>query len=273
MRNKVFAVFVRLLFSVFLPANVAGHPAADAHGSINVVLLGDSNTSIGGDSCNVATGWSKWFKERFAPASCISYARSGATWSNTSRTVYATAENISVLGDNNVIYNQINRLVEACRKGVQPVPQLIVISAGTNDAWFHGKRPGVFGKSVADVFAVSTGYITGRKVSSVLSLAESVRYGCELLIEAFPDAQIVMLTPIQSAKVPADMIRKAGDVIEECGRMMGINVIRQDYGGAVYGVRGTNVRRTTGDGVHTSEYGARRNGYYIANMIAPMLHF
>lgn len=273
MRNSVFAVLVGLFSLLLLPSAVFAQAPVEVRRNMNVVLLGDSNTSIGGDSCNIAVGWSKWFKERFAPASCISYARSGATWTNTARTVYDTAENISVLGDNNVVYNQINRLVEACRDGVQPVPQLIIISAGTNDAWFHGKRPGAFGKSAADVFSGSGGYITGLKPSSVLSLAGSVRYGCEMLVEAFPDAQIVLLTPMQSARIPAGMLRKAGDLIEECGRMMSIGVIRQDYGGAVYGVSGANVLRNTIDGVHTGEGGARRNGYYIANMMAAMLHF
>ena len=37
------------------------------NGNINVVILGDSNTSIGGDACDNPRGWNKWFKDKFAP--------------------------------------------------------------------------------------------------------------------------------------------------------------------------------------------------------------
>ena len=50
---------------------------------IDVAILGDSNTWIGGDDCDKEKGWNKWFKDFFRPASCKSYARSGATWTNT----------------------------------------------------------------------------------------------------------------------------------------------------------------------------------------------
>ena len=57
-----------------------------ANDSTHVAILGDSNTWLGGDQCDQPRGWNKWFKDYFAPASCRSYARSGATWTNTART-------------------------------------------------------------------------------------------------------------------------------------------------------------------------------------------
>lgn len=268
---------IRVFLSVILL--VTGFCAAvaqgtDGHRDMNVVLLGDSNTWIGGEECDNPRGWNKWFRDVFAPATCRSYARSGATWTNTERTVCDTEDYTELLGDNNVIYNQINRLADTVGEGRQAVPDLIVIAAGTNDAWFQKARPRVFAKTVDEAFAGhnqtnggTSQSITERPVSGILTLAESVRYGCELLVEAFPEAHIVLLTPLQSTAVCTEDIRRAGDVIEGVGRRMGLCVIRQDGDDFVSRKQEARRKRMTTDGTHTSEAGARHNGTRIAQMI------
>lgn len=238
------------------------------HSDVNVVILGDSNTSIGGDKCDKPQGWNKWFNDAFAPATCRSYARSGATWTNTAVTEYNVREYTDRLGNDNVIYNQINRLKEAYDAGTQPVPGLIIIAAGTNDAWFVSARPSVFGKTAAQAFACRDRFITDIPVTKVLTLAESVRYGCEMLMEIFPDARIVLLTPLQSVAAGTENIRRAGDIIEACGRYMSLKVIRQDYCCGIYSAREKVSRKYTTDGTHTNEAGARRNGLYIAGVLS-----
>ena len=131
---------------------------------MNIVLLGDSNTWIGGDECDKPQGWNKWFKDLANPLSCHSYARSGATWTHTSLTDYDTEEDTGVLSDNNVVYNQINRLKEAYQQQKQVKPDLIIVMAGTNDLWFADKRPD--------------------------SLSTWIRYDAQLLKEAFPESRI-----------------------------------------------------------------------------------
>lgn len=74
------------------------------------------------------------------------------------------------------------------------------------------------------------------------SLAESVRYSCEKIKEAFPDAQIVLITPMQIGKPGVTGIHKIGDIIEECGHYMSLSVIRLDYGGTIQGAREINRR-------------------------------
>jgi len=274
----IFVIFFMLAASRVDARNAATgllgeHTAMAGHGTVDVVILGDSNTSIGGDGCDNPKGWNKWFRDKFAPKTCRSYARSGATWTNTCATVYDTQENTGKLSNNNVIYNQINRLRAACGKGTQPVPELILIAAGTNDAWFSEARPGAFDKTATQVFAENSGrFITDKSVCNVVTLAESVRYGCEMLMESFPDAQIILLTPLQSVQAGMAEIRKVGDIIEDCGHYMSINVIRQDYGSGVYSVREKASGKFTYDGTHTSEEGARCCGYYIANMVSAVLH-
>ena len=87
--------------------------AARAQQQLHIAILGDSNTWLGGDECDNQKGWNKWFKDILQPASCRSYARSGATWTHTTKTKRDTKENIGKLGKDNVIFNQVMRLKEA----------------------------------------------------------------------------------------------------------------------------------------------------------------
>lgn len=270
------------LIGVLLGASAALY--AESHPDLDVVILGDSNTSIGGDDCSGTVAWSHWFANLFEPRSIRSFARSGATWTNTATTRRNPQENIGVLGPDNVIYNQVVRLIDAVNSGSCPTPALILISAGTNDAWFASKRPGIWDKSAEQAFANATtqGFITQRKPSTVLSLAESVRYNCELLMEAFPSAQIILLAPQQSTAVDHALLTRAADLIEESGAQMGIGTIRQDRELATYRARepqraskGQIVtprqRLRTSDGTHTNAVGARRAGRFIARRVESML--
>lgn len=265
MRRTIIAISL-LLFTISVAM-----AQQTAHSNINVAILGDSNTWIGGDDCDKGKGWNKWFKDIFRPASCKSYARSGATWTNTPQTKTNTEENIAVLGDDNVIYNQIVRLQEAVKKGLQPMPNLIIIAAGTNDAWFEDKRTLAFSQNADEVFSMDEKPITDRPVNTITSLAASVRYGCEMLMESFPNAQIILLTPLQCTAITLSQILRTGDIIEDCARHMSICVIRQDKTCCVSRTRELRTKRFTTDGTHTNAEGARRNGIFLAKKIASML--
>lgn len=265
------SIIQALLFAwVFvMPSNVAAQSAGVS--SMHVVILGDSNSSIGGDDCSNPIAWTKWFADALQPATCVSYARSGATWTNTPRTIRNVDENIGVLGDNNVVYNQICRLAEAVGQGRQPKPDVIVIAAGTNDAWFQKSRPYVFHSTAKEAFVNNKTFITSRKPSSVVTLAESVRYACELLMQHYPEARIVLLTPMQTTKATFDDIERVGNIIEACGHRMSIPVIRQDHISGIYSISENQHPRFTSDGTHTSLQGARRNGRLLARQIRSLL--
>ena len=237
----------------------------------NVVALGDSNTSIGGDECNLERGWTYWFKQRVRPRSMRSYARSGATWTNTLRTRLDTESYTEVLADGNVVYNQVQRLMKACSQGSQPKPDIIIIAAGTNDAWFKQRRPGLFQKTAADAFQKTAAQIRAQKPSETLTLAESVRQNVELLIDAFPDARVILLTPMQTTKAPYTDTERVGDVIERVGQRMAVPVIRQDHITGVYREREAQKPRLTADGTHTSPEGARRNGLLLAKIVEGLM--
>ena len=87
MNSNIIKILFLAIITVILPVEaLAASPGAAAVSAPHVVILGDSNTSIGGDMCDNPKGWNKWFAEQFDSKSCRSYARSGATWTHTKST-------------------------------------------------------------------------------------------------------------------------------------------------------------------------------------------
>lgn len=208
---------------------------------MHVVLLGDSNTWLGGDNCDQPQGWNKWFKDLAQPLSCRSYARSGATWTHTPKTVYDTEEDTGVLSDDNVIYNQINRLKKANESDGQPTPDLIIIMAGTNDLWFADRRPD--------------------------SLSTWIRFDGHLLRYLFPQTRIVLVTPPPFVKVGQQLQHKAADEIEATARELVFDVVRLDREDCPLSVSNLLKKGYSKDGVHTTPKGARVLGTYIYEQI------
>ena len=262
---------ITLLLFIVVSTGVGCNAATrhDAHADQDVVLLGDSNTWLGGDDCTGVKGWGKWFAEEYRPGSIRSYARSGATWTNTANTVADTREYSEVLGDNNVIYNQVMRLVEDFEADKVAEPELVIISAGTNDAWFVNRRPRAMESHDAD--CLSTLDLAGAKPSEVLTMQESVVMCCGLLRQRFPQAKIVLLTPMQTVKVSDEQIERAGDLIEISGEALGCGVIRLDKDSCVRSKDESVKKVYTYDGTHTSEQGAECNGRLVARRVCEMI--
>ena len=241
------------------------------HDQVDVVILGDSNCWIAGDDCICDQGWPAWFVKQFGPASCRSYARSGATWTNTPRTQLNTTENIEVLGDDNVIYNQVMRLVEAVEAGEQPEPELVVVAAGINDAWFTRKRPQAFMVSAFQA-AHSDWQLTGRQPSQVLTLAEAVVFNCQLLRQHFPEALILLVAPAHATVVASKTTTQASAIIESSGQTLDIGTVRLDLLGPIKPAQERKRHRYTSDGVHTSARGAQAHAEIIATQAGRLFH-
>ena len=106
----------------------------------------------------------------------------------------------------------------------------------------------------------------------VETLAESVRYGCEMLMGLCPEAQIVLLTPFQSVQA-GNTIFKVSDLIADCGQRMGLNVIRLDRQSGIYAAQEKKQHHLTTDGTHTSEQGAKRVGIFVARQLTTLLYY
>lgn len=260
------------LFSVFSTGAGMDQTAlglVKSHSDMHVVVLGDSNSSIGGDECDQPQGWTKWFCELFRPASMHNYARSGATWTNTTLTRHNETENTPLLGNNNVIYNQVRRLFTAYDNGIQPEPHLIIIAAGTNDVWFTKSRPHVFDDTPERAFQIKD--ITQLLPSKVLSLAAAVRYNTELLRSRFPQARIILLTPMQCTAASNQQTHRAGELIAECAGLLGVDVIRQDTICCIDRDKELQQHIYTIDGIHTNPAGAEQNGRILYDAITKIL--
>lgn len=256
--------FITLLafFLMCVNAMTAASPA-----QVDIIILGDSNIWLAGDSCNDHTGWAAWMKDALEPRSCVSYARSGATWSHTANTKKNTIEDIAVLGNDNVIYNQVMRLREAYSKGLIPKPDLILISAGGNDAWFANMRPLEFDQTVEQAFAEPVGDLLTKKPNQVTSLPGAIRYDCLLLKETFPDAKIVLAAPTPMVKVEPQMMERVSDIIEQSGKQLGIPTLRLDKAGLINRDDEMKSHVHTYDGIHTNEKGAEKVGRHVAEQL------
>lgn len=238
-----------------------------------VAILGDSNTWLGADDCSRPRGWTSWLVQLLKPAACRSYARSGATWTNSARTVRNLEQDTGRIADDNVIYNQAARLISAVASGTAPIPQLILISAGTNDAWFPADRPHAF--DPADFSALSLAEMGEHDALSAYppdtlpvypqTIVGSVRYNCLLLHKHFPKARIVLLTPLQTTAVSLARIRQTADSICLAARNLSIDVIRQERICCVKRNEELQHHRHTYDGTHTNELGARLNARILSS--------
>ena len=77
---------------------------------------------------------------------------------------------------------------------------------------------------------------------------------------------------MQNTKTSVEQIEQTGDVIEQCGHSMGLNVIRLDQGCGITRNQEMKKKTFTTDGVHTNEAGAKRVGTYISHRLQAILH-
>lgn len=223
-----------------------------------IALLGDSMTWIGGDSCQNKTGWSHWLHESGIAGEIDVYARSGATWTNTKNTKRNPKHYTELLHDDNVIYNQAIRLIENADTSASN-PDIIILFAGANDAWFADKRPGIF-----DVPASQqpNNQITQQPNSSI-TLQESVSLVSDMLHLRFPNATLLFVAPLQMSKTDAETIHLVSDIIERTAGEKGWLTLRADKETGITHLQEAKSPKYTYDGVHTNPVGAKIIGDYI----------
>lgn len=231
-------------------------------------------TWIGGDSCQNECGWSHWFVRSAAPAAVDVYARSGATWTDTSSTRANPDAYSEVLDADNVVYNQVLRLINHADADPLLTPDVIVVYAGANDAWFASRRPGIFSSEEITPLIDGT-FPYGNLLSSpsgIVTLAGCVAQSCMMLRHRFPEAWLLLVTPVEMAKVPVERVTQVGNIISGVGEAMGIDVFRADREVDIRRVRelGSHPANTT-DGVHTNPSGARLIANGITGCMATLL--
>lgn len=259
------AVSAILLGFLYYPlANGASHSLKP-----RIALLGDSMTWIGGDSCQNDTGWSHVLKESGIASQIDIYARSGATWTNTSSTRRNPLLYTELLHDDNVIFNQAIRLIEKADTS-SSVPDIIILFAGANDAWFADKRPGIFNSTyrIAQNTDTSTSHQHSHtEPGQTTSLEGSITLVAELLNSRFPNAILLFVTPLQMAKTDAGTIHTVSDIIEKTASEHGWVTLRADKETDITHNQEAKSPKFTYDGVHTNAAGAKVLGEYILSHI------
>lgn len=209
--------------------------------SLIVAFLGDSNLWIGGDDCSRPKSWSYWFCRIMQPVKARSYARSGATWTHTAETVVDTAFYSEVLAANNVVRPQAERLIGDVMAGRFPTPSVVFMAAGTNDAWFSERRPGLW----EDNPATST-TLTG----SITATVKRVR-------DVFPHTRIILLTPPPTAATTPQRIERVSNIITSTAQGLGVEVVRLDTLSQIDPQTEKRKPSLTTDGTHTSVDGGK----------------
>lgn len=237
----------------------------------NCVILGDSITNLGGDDCSGEKGWTTYFKNIMNFKSVKSYARSGATWTNTANTKYNITENTGSLSDDNNAYNQINRLINEISKGAT-VPDYIIIALGTNDIWYR------YTTSIKDIdefetiWNDTTDYSNEVDIRICTSIVKAIRFVYDMIINSkLKNSQVIILTPLQGTFSTVSKINEIGDIIEKCAKICSWNVIRQDYKCGISRLQELKAKTNTSDGTHPSKSGAEIIGKYIASQITSIL--
>lgn len=236
------------------------------------VIMGDSITWYGHDDLSGIEGWTHYFKDWFNFKSIRSYARSGATWSCTADTEYDIVENTGSTAPNNVGYNQMNRLLHDIEEGTQETPDYIIIALGTNDAWHRYSASAEGGvDAVKELFNNTTDYEQDVPINTCLTTAMAIRYFSDMVTNNLPNAQIILLTPLQSSSISYNNIISIGDIIEECAKYCSYPIIRQDKECGVYRIQEARDYVNTKDGTHLSSTGAEKVGNYLAQKIKSLL--
>lgn len=248
--NNLFKIVTMLI--LLLPFHIA-----KAENILNVALLGDSMTWIGGENFEKPNGWTYYLAD--LPLNMKTYARSGATWTNTSETFGDINAYSAVIDPENVIYTQVLRLL-----GDDFKPDVVIIYAGTNDAWFESKRPGLFGEFEWPDHAIDL----SANPADFTTLEGSVQLAGSILNQHLPEARLYLVTPAHSGKTAEEKIEKVSDIIEKTGLDVGARVVRGDK---EFEFRHEDEKSkpywNTYDGVHTNPQGARRIAECIRHKI------
>ena len=256
--SRILSAVFLILLGIF---NASAESTAYTKKLPKIALLGDSMTWIGGDSCQNPTGWSYILKESGMAGNIDVYARSGATWTNTERTHRNPSHYSEILHDDNVVYNQAIRLIEKADTCLVN-PDIIILFAGANDAWFASQRPGIYEKNNSvEKYTVSS------DPSSVTTLEGSIQLVCDILQLKFPDVPLVFVTPLQMSKTDSETIFRVSDIIEKTASLKGYPTLRPDRETEISHAQEAKSPKYTYDGVHTNKEGAKILGNYILNYL------
>ena len=246
-----------------------------------ILILGDSITSLTG-----SYGWTTYFKEYVKAKKVVNIAVSGATWRDREpNQVYDGNPKPSTNG--NVIGNQLQKAINEKEKGNVDFKDfdVVIIAAGTNDSYDSTIETN---ESVEKQFvsAYGAGKYTVVPIEEVdrQTFAGIMRYTYQKLQETYPNAQMVICSPIQECYESYTSIYNKGEHFRYIASRLSVefwntrdcgicNLYESPTDTIDYddpsGEEST-VKRDLTDGIHPSESGAKKIATYNASCFKKM---
>ncbi len=225
-----------------------------------ILILGDSITAL---DTNV-DGWVKYFVSIVKPSLKVNIAVSGATWKDKEENqIYDGNPQINT--DGNTIGNQVQKVINEKESGNSDYADfdVIIIAAGTNDS------------GIETIESVENQFVSNYNTNNytVVSLedvnrqtfAGIMRYTYEKMYELYPNAKMVICTPLQECYESFESIYNKGKLFEYIASRLGITCWNSRDCGIcnLYENQGSSNRDLV-DGLHTNVNGAQKLGEYNA---------
>lgn len=223
----------------------------DGYMDKNIVLFGDSLTS------KAANGkWVTEIEKIMSFKSLTNYARGYCRWSMYADTVYDITSTGGTGSSDNVIWNQYNRLVADVTNEVVPVPDAIIIMAGTNDAIYNSNVG-----TVADVMAITD--IRSAQVGTLNNVCASIRRVVEDIVATFPYTKIIICVPVQQVMQHARQENIVPCIRELCALYSIDTIDLYKNCGISYPIENGADIYLNPDGVHPNDNGGKLIANYI----------
>jgi len=230
----------------------------NALSKINIAVLGDSISDV--ESGENGYGmWINKFRSLASPKSFTDYAVGGAVWTFSSNTQsVSTRSEMTASNANNCIGNQFNRLKASVDNNTIATPDLIFILAGSNDA-FQNKTVG----TPSTVFETDTAQSSD--ITTLTNLCASVRYVVDKINAEYPNARIVLMTPIAFGGHASEFARLTPirSAIQECAEYLGIYCIDGCKAGITFHREHLGRKYLISDLAHLTKLGGDLVGKFI----------
>lgn len=224
----------------------------------NIVLMGDSIT--------YEAKWVDYIQKKVSFNTLTNLAVNFATMKNKENTSY----NLNVEAsnnDDNVAWNQFNKLVHLTDDEQIPLPDVIITMLGTNDV-LRSQNVGTFEDSWLEE------KIINKEPTYNTSTAWGFRYLIELLKHKYPQATIIVCTPIQNGGNYANgLLKTVSEIYKETGGKLGIEVVDQYNECGIYGKDESLYGIYTRDNTHPNDVGGKKQGKYLLSKLIPIIKY
>lgn len=252
--------------TTYEPFTLVEHPSYGVHGDLTdikakVCVLGDSTSST------TMGAWYMWIKDKFSSYGWNNIGQGSATYMHREHSTEQNGGNFS--SEDNIITNQVNRLVKGVQEGTMDYPDIVLILAGINDT---GRGMEALGD--ADVTALdTTDYTTLSYTDDRLrTMCGGIRMCLELMHKHLPNTRVILASPLNVQETEhLPLTHKARSEQQKIAAYLGADFLDLTSKAGISHIT-ERVKYYTEDGVHPSMAGGRRIADVIGNYLMSITH-